>query len=564
MIFRRFYSQITVAVMFCLILLLGVSPQISSARISVSITASPLSNFDRTWEDLALLYDNHFHNSSEVYEEIAYIHDTVPELVDLEVFGQTYLGKDIVSLRITNELRTQQKAKALVVSHHHGREQISIEIALRFILYLLNNYQENSTITDFIDYQEIYVIPALNLDSLDLVINEDNHWLRKNLRPFDDDNDGFFEEDRADDVSGDGVISSFDVFDNTNPSNPVFLYTYYEGIDDDLDGKINEDDVGYTDLNRNYDSYWRDGSGWSPDTMSQVFPGHAPFSEPETRAFRDFALNHSFGMSYSLHSGINATFFVDDPYGWAEPTLYWNMVQDYTRILPPSFTEIYTGYGQENYPKADSAVLAGSWDSWMYFERDCLAPITFELYRNYSSVAPGAETVLVENSTHLILEWKSIYDYFNPYPQYINALWFDVLPGFDYLLDNTPRLAIIPEVLSGGYKLDDEVELSFNVTNLSPRIKTMDTIDLYTKDGTLLTSSFSIDANSNKLLSFILTLPYDLGEEVYEIKLGNDYTGYYHFTLEKGSAVGLSIGPTILGVFILGTAIVIINRRKQK
>ncbi len=171
MIFRRFYSQITVAVMFCLILLLGVSPQISSARISVSITASPLSNFDRTWEDLALLYDNHFHNSSEVYEEIAYIHDTVPELVDLEVFGQTYLGKDIVSLRITNELRTQQKAKALVVSHHHGREQISIEIALRFILYLLNNYQENSTITDFIDYQEIYVIPALNLDSLDLVIN---------------------------------------------------------------------------------------------------------------------------------------------------------------------------------------------------------------------------------------------------------------------------------------------------------------------------------------------------------------------------------------------------------
>ena len=92
----------------------------------------------------------------------------------------------------------------------------------------------------------------------------------------------------------------------------------------------------------------------------------------------------------------------------------------------------------------------------------------------------------------------------------------------------------------------------------------MDTIDLYTKDGTLLTSSFSIDANSNKLLSFILTLPYDLGEEVYEIKLGNDYIGYYHFTLEKGSAVGLSIGPTILGVFILGTAIVIINRRKQK
>jgi len=91
----------------------------------------------------------------------------------------------------------------------------------------------------------------------------------------------------------------------------------------------------------------------------------------------------------------------------------------------------------------------------------------------------------------------------------------------------------------------------------------MDTIDLYSKDGTLLANSLSIDANSNELLSFILTLPYDLGDKVYEIKLGKDYTGYYYFTLEKVSAVGLSIGPTILGIFILGTVIVIINRRKQ-
>ncbi|MCG3260786.1 MAG: hypothetical protein H7644_13620, partial [Candidatus Heimdallarchaeota archaeon] len=415
----------------------------------------------------------------------------------------------------------------------------------------------------FIDNQEIYVIPALNLDSLDLVVNEGNHWLRKNLRPWDDDNDGFFEEDRAEDVSGDGIVSSFDVFDNTNPLAPIYLYTYYEGIDNDLDGLVNEDDVGYTDLNRNYDSFWREGSGWSPDTTSQIFPGPEPFSEPETRAFRDFALNHSFGMAYSLHSGINATFFVDDQYGWAEPALYWNMVEDYINILPPSYTEIYTTYGQEKHPLA-SAVLAGGCDTWLYFERNCLAPITFELYRNYSSIAPGSETVLVENSTHLILEWKSIYDYFNPYPQYIDALWSDVRPGFDYLLDNTPRLSIVSEVLSGGYKLGDEVELSFNVTNLSPRIKTMDSIDLYNFDGSLLGSSSSVDANSNELFNLTLALPYELGPVVYHIKLGNNYTGYYHFILERSSAAGLSIGPTILGVFILGTLIVIFNRRNKK
>ncbi|MHA1218110.1 MAG: M14 family zinc carboxypeptidase [Candidatus Heimdallarchaeaceae archaeon] len=151
MVFRKYKSKMIIAIIFSSVLFFSVFPQLSSAKTSVSISASPLSDIDRTWEDLTLLYDNHFHNSSELYEEIEYIHDTVPELVDLEVIGQTYFGKDIISLRITNELRTHQKAKALVVSQHHGREQISIEIALRFVLYLLNNYQENDTITDFID-----------------------------------------------------------------------------------------------------------------------------------------------------------------------------------------------------------------------------------------------------------------------------------------------------------------------------------------------------------------------------------------------------------------------------
>ncbi|MCG3256506.1 MAG: hypothetical protein KAU62_10485 [Candidatus Heimdallarchaeota archaeon] len=136
MIIKKYSSKL-IAVVFGTILLFGVSPLISSARITVTIITPIPSDINRTWDDLVLLYDDHFHNSFEVYEEIEYIHDTVPELVDLEVIGQTYFGKDIISLRITNENRPVQKAKALVVSHHHGREQISIEIALRFVLYLL-------------------------------------------------------------------------------------------------------------------------------------------------------------------------------------------------------------------------------------------------------------------------------------------------------------------------------------------------------------------------------------------------------------------------------------------
>ncbi len=562
MVFKKSKLKLITFIAFFMILI-GLLPQLSSASSKATIVPVAYPNLVRTWNDLTLLYDNYFHNSTEVYEEIELIHDSVPELVDLEVIGQTYLGKDIIALRITNEQRAYQKAKALVVAQHHGREQISTEIALRFIHYLLNNYQENSTITEFVDFQEIYVIPALNYDSLDLVVDDGNHWLRKNLRPWDDDGDGLYEEDRAEDTNGDGIVSEFNVFDNSNPADPVYLYRYFEGIDNDLDGLINEDDVGYTDLNRNYNSYWRQGSGWSPDTMSQVYPGHEPFSEPETQAFRDFALNHSFGMAYSLHSGINATFFPDNEDGFTEPDLYWNMIQDFAEILPPSYTEVYTGYGQENYPFGESQILAGSWDTWMYFEQDCLAPITFELYRNYSSVAPLAYTVYDTNSTHLILEWKHIYDYFNPYPQYINDLWNRVKPGFDYLLDNTPRLDIFAEVNRGKSTAGSTVSLEFDITNLSKRIPSMDEITIEASEAFWFADPFELDGNSNSLINEEITLREDLVNKTLKIVIGNNYTGYYHYILEEASGVsGMTFVPILASTFLLGT-IVLLKRRKR-
>ena len=201
----------------------------------------------RTWDPVSLLYDNQWHDSAEVEEEIENIHSSVPELVDVEVIGQSYQGKNISSIRITNEQNTVQKAKTLVVAHHHGREQISIEMSLRFILRLLNGYGEDPVLTEYVDTQEIYVILTINPDALDVVVNEGNHWLRKNLRPYDNDGDGLFGEDTAEDTDGDGHISEFYVYLKDTPSEDPhiddFDYYYREGIDNDGDGEINEDEV---------------------------------------------------------------------------------------------------------------------------------------------------------------------------------------------------------------------------------------------------------------------------------------------------------------------------------
>ena len=92
----------------------------------------------KTWSALSLIYDNQFHDPVELDEEIEMIHSSVPELVDLEVIGESYEGRNISCLRITNEQNTVQKAKTLIVAQHHGREQITVEMALRFMLRLLN------------------------------------------------------------------------------------------------------------------------------------------------------------------------------------------------------------------------------------------------------------------------------------------------------------------------------------------------------------------------------------------------------------------------------------------
>ncbi len=172
--------------LYSIILLSGFSLEAYGLSSDIIIQMETYPELERDWDNIDLLDSNTYHNSTEIDEEINRFHELVPELIDMEVIGQSYLGKNLTSLKITNELRTNQKAKTLVVAHHHSNEIISAEIALRFIIYLLNNYQVDDNITEFIDTQEIYVIPTVNPDGLDRYVDQDDHWLRKNLRSWDD------------------------------------------------------------------------------------------------------------------------------------------------------------------------------------------------------------------------------------------------------------------------------------------------------------------------------------------------------------------------------------------
>ena len=506
---------------------------------------------------LVLQYPGEFHDYDEMQAEIMYFHTHAPELIDLEVIGQSYEGRDITCLRITNESNPLQKAKTLVVAHHHGREQITVEAALRFILRLLNGYGVNPTLTEYVNTQEIYVIPSLNPDTLEHTVNLGNHWLRKNLRPFDHDNDGAFDEDGVEDVNMDGVISGFDVY----TTGGVYLYTYYEGIDNDVDGAVNEDPVGYVDLNRNYPSGFGN-PGSSNDPYSQVYHGPTAFSEPETDSFRNFTLDHRFAMAFSLHSGINATYFPSYQSGlFVEPQLYQTLYAELDGLLPPWWNDD-DDYALQGSPAHLATGYFGLWQDWMYAERQTLVPICFEIYRNASSVSASSVTEIYRNATHYIEEWTGIYGYFNPVASGIDHLFTDIIPAFDYLLQLTPRLF---PVLTGKIETNTTVTLTINLANLSPRLGTIDDIEFRNTNGTLLhtTPAFSAGMTVPLQVQFDLT---DIGSSN-AILIGNNYTGYVELSLTDVTPLppipGFPLAAIVIGtIAALGTFIVL-RRRKH-
>ncbi len=535
----------------------------------------------RDWPTISLLYPDQYHTPEELIEELQQINNTAPQIIDVFSIGKSYQGRDIFCLRITNEQNTLPKAGVLLVAQHHAREQITVEAVLRFMLQLVNNYGIDQDLTEYIDNEEIFVIPSLNPDGLHYVVGNNtlkgDPWLRKNLRSIDDDGDGVYEEDPPEDTNGDGIISEFDIYvksDNDEWINSG--YYYFEGLDNDGDGQVNEDPIGGVDLNRNYAYRWNDplcNSGWTTDTTQEDYPGTTPFSEPETQVYRDFVDDKSFATAISFHSGINATYFPwsADPY-WAESDLYNKISTDLQSLLPPKYFS-YPGNIESNvnaYAETNYYTCAGEWGDWMYAMKNCLVPMTFEIYHNTSSF--NMVELISENDSHQIWRWDGIYEMFAPVESAIDALWGDIQPAFNYWLENTPRLETTAESVRWGYNKNETLNVKLTIKNLSPLIRTIDDLNVLDenfnsvlKDGSPITVK-EIAAGKTKDASFEFELKQDFGVgETINLLIGNDFVGYSSIVIQENQIkeaqnASIKIVTPLLAVFMIA----LVKLRKKK
>ena len=256
----------------------------------------------------------HYHTYDEVLALLQKWAKDFPNLIDLYSAGKSFEGREIWQITLTNKAtgKDTDKPAMYLEGNRHSGEVTGAESALWFTWHILSNYGKDPELTRQVDECALYLRVKNNPDGSELYLTTAQSN-RSTVRPYDDDRDGLLDEDPPEDIDGDGFIiqvrkkvepgkgtMSIDPADPkgrlmTRPADGKGDYIVQsEGVDNDGDGRVNEDGIGGLDLHRNYPENWRPmpgldltGRGWT-----QGGAGEFPLSEVETRTVVLFLLQH--------------------------------------------------------------------------------------------------------------------------------------------------------------------------------------------------------------------------------------------------------------------------------
>ena len=273
-----------------------VATPLFAAEPLVAEGEAPEPNFNRlmTFEAIETLLDDY----AKAY----------PEWIELESIGQSAEGRTMWLLTLTNPTTgpALQKPAMYIDGNIHANEVQGAEATLYVLDFLLSNYGHLTRVTDLLDRLTFYFVPVVNPDGRAAWFRGPStpHFPRTVMVAVDDDRDGLADEDGFDDLDGDGVITQMRMrvplgegthrLDRDDPrllhavegeERGDYILLGGEGFDNDGDGQVNEDLVGYVDPNRTW------GYEWQPPYV-QAGAGAYPLSIPETRAIALWAVDH--------------------------------------------------------------------------------------------------------------------------------------------------------------------------------------------------------------------------------------------------------------------------------
>ncbi|MCU0290443.1 MAG: M14 family metallopeptidase [Thermoanaerobaculaceae bacterium] len=311
-----------------------------------------------------------YYTYEQVGEALRALAAAFPELAQLEVVGTTEEGREIWAMTVNNPKTGAPLTKpgVYVDANIHGNEVQGGEVCLYLLNWLLTGYGTNEQISKVVDRNAFYVIPVVNADGRWHFFHDPNTPSSgRSMRvPRDDDRDGLVDEDFPDDLDGDGSICRMRKKDpfgqwKADPEDPRLLLRIKpgekgewtilgeEGLDNDGDGKVNEDAEGYLDGNRNW------GWAWAPPYV-QEGSGDFPFSAAGPRAVAAYIMARpNIIATYALHN--NGGMFLrgpgtkaDEPMDPQDVAAYDLLGKNAEKIVPGyrymvSWKDLYPTYG---------------------------------------------------------------------------------------------------------------------------------------------------------------------------------------------------------------------------
>ncbi|MBM3789893.1 MAG: peptidase M14, partial [Acidobacteria bacterium] len=248
---------------------------------------------------------NRWHDVDELKADMLRLEKAFPKFLKYSSIGKSFEGRDMMLMTINNPDTGPEMSKPamFIEANVHGNEIQGGEVCLYTIWYLMENYGRIDNITRLVNERVFYIMPSSNPDGRQHFMAGTGSGARSGHIPVDDDNDGLYDEDDVDDLNGNGAIeqirkyipgqgnlrkSALDprILEPCPPNETCdYIMLGQEGLDNDGDGRVNEDGPGSYDPNRNYPSDWQPNyiQGGSMDY---------PFQLPEARAINDFMVAH--------------------------------------------------------------------------------------------------------------------------------------------------------------------------------------------------------------------------------------------------------------------------------
>ncbi|QYX77789.1 M14 family metallopeptidase [Streptomyces akebiae] len=279
--------------------------------------------------------DSRYHNYAEMTNEINSVVSANSSIASQRVIGTTYQGRNIVAIKISDNVGTDEAEPEVLFTHHqHAREHLTVEMALYLLNELTSDYGTDSRVTNMVNNREIWIIPDINPDGgeYDVATGSYRSW-RKNRQP----NSG----------------SSY---------------------------------VG-TDLNRNWNYRWGCCGGSSGSTSSDTYRGTAAESAPEVKVVANFVRSRVVGGVQQIKTGIDFHTYSELvlwPYGYTTADTATGMTADDRNAFATVGGKMAASNGYTPEQSSDLYITDGSIDDWLWGNQKIFG-YTFEMYPGSAS-----------------------------------------------------------------------------------------------------------------------------------------------------------------------------------